>query len=95
MVVGPEIARITTKFGKYITKQQCEPDDSRHQEQQPTVQEAFLKEMQALVTVLGEMGNPFLKHSQDLLVIDTRETVDNQLADTVRKISVLGEEQYS
>ena len=45
MVAGPEIARITTGFEEHITKQQCEPDDSRHYEQQPTVKVAFLKEV--------------------------------------------------
>ena len=46
-------------------------------------------------TVLEEMGNPFLEHSQDLLVIDTRDIMDTQVADTVRKIETLGKEQYS
>jgi len=46
-------------------------------------------------TVLEEMGNPFLEHSQDLLVIDTRDIMDTQVVDTVRKIETLGKEQYS
>ena len=47
------------------------------------------------MTVLEEMGNPFLEHSQDLLVIDTRDIMDIQVAETVRRIERLGEEQYS
>ena len=38
------------------------------------------------------MGNPFLERSQDLLVIDTRDIVDTEVAETVRKrIETLGE----
>lgn len=72
MVAGPEIARITKEFEEQATKQQCEPSDPRHHDQQPAVQATILKEVQALLKVMQEMGNPFLEHSQDLLIIDTR-----------------------
>ena len=47
------------------------------------------------MAVLEEMGNPFLKHSQDQMAIDTRDIMDTQVAETVRKIETLGEEQYA
>ena len=74
-------------------KQHHETKCSYH-DQQPGVQAAFLKEDKALVTVLDKMGNPLLEHSEDLLVIDTRDIVDAEVAETVRKIETLGEEQY-
>ncbi|XP_034062878.1 uncharacterized protein LOC117540355 [Gymnodraco acuticeps] len=92
MVAGPDISRITTEF-----EQQHSASDTghRHHDQQPGVQAAFLKEVKALVTVLDEMGNPFLEHSQDVLVIDTRDIMDIKVAETVRRIETLGEEQYT
>ena len=51
--------------------------------------------MCVLLKSLGIHGNSFLEHSQDLLVIDTRDIVDTQVADTVRRIDTLGEEQYT
>ena len=66
-----------------------------HYDQQPAVQVAFLKDVRALVTVFEEMGNPFLERSQDLLVIDTMDIMDAQVAETVRRIETLGEEQYT
>ena len=86
------MSRITTEF-----EQQHSASDTghRHHDQQPGVQAAFLKEVKALVTVLEEMGNPFLEHSQDLLVIDTRDIMDIKVAETVRRIETLGEEQYT
>ena len=70
MVAGPEIARITTEFEQQAMKQQDDAGDTRcnHHDQQPGVEAAFLKEVKALVTVLDEMGNPFLEHSEDPLV---------------------------
>ena len=47
------------------------------------------------MTVLEEMGNPFLECNQDLLVIDTKDIMDAQVAETVRTIETLGEEQYT
>ena len=97
MVAGPEIARIITEFEEQTIKQQDSAGDLRHHhhDQQPGVQAPFLKEVKALVAVLEEMGNPFLEDSQDLLVIDTKDIMDTQVAETVRKIETLGEKQYT
>ena len=67
MIAGPEIARITKEFEEQAIKQQPVATDTghHHHDQQPGVQNGFLKELKALVTVLEEMGNPFVEHSQD------------------------------
>jgi len=97
MVAGPEISRITTEFEEQAMKQHDSTGDTghRHHDQQPGVQAAFLKKVKTLVTVLEEMGNPFLEPSADLLVINTRDIMDTQVAETVRMIEKLGEEQYT
>ena len=98
MIAGPEIARITSEFEQQTVKQQhgASGTGQHHHDHKPGVQAAFLKEVKALVNVLGEMGNPFLEHSQDLLVIDTRDIMDiMEVAETVRRIKTLGEEQYT
>ena len=40
------------------------------------------------------MGNPFLEEGEDLLVLDTKDIMDVSVADTVRKIQAVGEEQF-
>ena len=95
MVAGPEIARITTEFEEQAIHQQGSDTEHRHHDQQPGVQAAFLKDVKALVTVLEDMGNPFLERSQDLLVIDTRDIMDTQVAETVRRIETIGNEQFT
>ena len=46
------------------------------------------------MNVLEEMGNPFLEGIQDLLVTDIRDVMDAAVAETVRKVESIGEEQY-
>jgi len=41
------------------------------------------------------MGNPFIEEGQDLLVLYTRGIVDANVAETVRKAEILGEEENS
>ena len=95
MVAGPEIARITTEFEEQAIEQNngSAHTGQHHHDQQPGVQAAFLRDVTALLKVLEEMGNPFLEQSQDLLVIDTSDITDPQVAETVRRIETLGEEQ--
>ncbi len=65
-----------------------------HHDQHLGVQKAFQTDVRGLVTVLEDMGNPFLDDSEELLVIDTRDVMDTAVAETVRKVESLGEEQY-
>ena len=91
-VAEPEIVRITKKFesdrGHSITANQ------QHHDQQPEVQQNFLKDVTSLVTVIDDMGNPFLEKSHNLLVLDTKNIMNASVVETVRKIKILGLEQY-
>ena len=66
-----------------------------HASMQPALQQAFLKEVRALVTVLEAIGNTCLECSQDLLAIAKSYIMDTQVAGTVRRIETLGKEQYT
>ena len=91
-VAGPEIVRITKEFegdrGHFVTANQ------QHHDQQPGVQQNFLKDVTSLVTVIDDMGNPFLEKSHDLVVLDTKNIMDASVVETVRKIKSLGLDQY-
>ena len=88
----PEIVRITKKFegdrGHSVTANQ------QHHDQQPGVQQNFLKDVTSLVTVIDDMGNPFFEKSRDLLLLDMKNIMDASVVETVRKIKSLGLEQY-
>ena len=69
-------------------------NDNRHHEKYLGVQEALLKEVKSLVSVIEEMGNPFMEQGEELLVLDTRDILDTSVGEKVRKAEMVGEEQY-
>ena len=53
--------------------------DIQHNKERPGVQKVFLQDIKALKASFDEYGNPFLKSSDDLLVIDTMNVVDKAI----------------
>ena len=78
MVAGPEVARIVVEFEEYANIAQ---EDGKHlyHEQYCSVQCTFQKDVNSLIAVFEEFGNPFLDKGQDLLVPDTRDIMDNSV----------------
>ena len=72
MVAGPELSRTLTEFESTF-KTNRGKSAIRHHEQVPAVQSAFAKQVNALVSTIEAMGNPFLDESADLLVLDSKE----------------------
>jgi len=68
--------------------------ETRHHEQTRKFQETFTKNVQSLVEVIEEMGNPFLEESKDLLRIDTKDIIDPAVASSVNQAESLGNQQY-
>ena len=95
MVSGPAIARVINEFqvSQEMSKHQKEPD-FRHHEEVKGVQDAFVKEVKSLRATVEEMGNPFMESSEDLLVLDTHDTVDSSVTDTIKNIVKNSKRQY-
>ena len=97
MLAGPEVARIVGEFERSMLKS-CEESGSavyQHHEQTLSVQQEFEKQVRSLTSVMEGMGNPYLEESPDLLVLDTRDIMDEKVAETVRTIEIAGDHQYS
>jgi len=58
MVTGPEVARLIREF-QNETDSFNEPPDTRHHDQSASVQSAFVKNVQSMVNVMEDLGNPF------------------------------------
>ena len=43
--------------------------------------------------MMEEMGNPFLEQNDELVILDTKEVVDDAIADEVLGLAVLGQAQ--
>ena len=56
-------------------------------------QVSFLKDVKSLTKTVSEMGNPFSESSGDLIVLDSRQLVDDAVVASVRKVESLGQQQ--
>ena len=96
VVAGPEIARLVQEFEESnISKDDDTEEDTRHHEQRPGVQSAFVTDVKALVSTFVDLGNPFTEDSEDLIVLDSREVAHPQVVHTVNNILEIGQAQYA
>ena len=94
MVAGPEIARTIDGFETACLDNHTGRDNGRHHEHTMAVKVTFASEVQALVEVIEDLGNPFTEESGDHLVLDTRDIADPAVVTTVRGIEKKGHDQY-
>ena len=94
MIAGPEIARIIQEF-EQTSSNEVNEEKRRHHEQVPSVQASFKKDVLSLVSAIEEMGNPFEEDSTDLLVLDSKEIMDDTVVKTVKEVITIGQSQYN
>lgn len=98
MVAGPELARVIEEFEISFLDQgtsvQSDKIPLKHHEHTVSSQAVFAKQVDTLVRVIEDMGNPFMKESDDLLVLDSRDIADPAIVKTVRSIEKTDQEQY-
>lgn len=70
MISGPEMARIIQEFQESAGLKTDEKD--RHHEQALSTQKRFASNVQNVINVFNELGNPFKESSTDLLTMDTK-----------------------
>ena len=92
MTAGPEQAQLLKEFECEFMREAS--DKQLHHEEGFWMQKAFKEQAQNLVEVINEMGNPFLHESKELLVLDTRDVVDESVVTTIRCVEKLSTEQY-
>ena len=92
MLAGPEIARVVKEFES--TFEVTKPCDKRHHEQTPSVQKAFFKDVQELVSVLEGMGSPFTEDSTELIVLNTKEIIPECVVQVIKTAKQKGQSQY-
>ena len=57
------------------------------------VQNTFRNQVNAVCSIIEEMGNPFADQTGDLFVLDTRDIADSKVVETVRTVEQLGKDQ--
>lgn len=82
MVAGPEVTRLVAAYEAMCGMKDA-TSSTKHNGQTLSAQKSFLEKVEALSTVLKEMGNPFQEESADLLSFDSKKFADPALAELV------------
>jgi hypothetical protein len=90
MVAGPETARVISE----VHNQHSGARNSPHHEQIPSAQSRFATHVQSMVKAFNELGNPFTETSSDLLALDTKLIMADQVVEGIRTASVLGKQLH-
>ena len=53
-----------------------------------------IDQVNAVRSIIEEMGNPLADQTGDLFVLDARDIADSQVVETVRTVQQLGQDQY-
>ena len=90
MVAGPELARMVEEFEEVISASESQ----NHHENKPVIQSAFAKDVVNLVSSFEELGSPFKEVGEDLIALDTKDIMNEEVVRTVRTVRQLGEQQF-
>ena len=93
VTAGPEIACLVSSFEHELLLSHDKLKD--HHEQIPSVQNAFTRDVDALVSAFEEAGNPFEDDGECLFALDTKDIVEEVSAATVQNILAKGEQQFN
>ena len=94
MVAGPQMARLLTEFESTSLLEDNSELNYRHHGERLTSQEAFRKQASKLTDVITDYGNPFLDDYPELLVLHTRDCVEDSVVATIRNFETLCKDQY-
>ena len=93
LIAGPEIARVVNEFETTFLSHKA--DDVRHHEQVPSIQAAFAKDVRNMLSVMDELGSPFLDDSKDLIALDTKDIMPERVVESVKNAHRIGVSQYN
>ena len=93
MLCGPEMARLVSEF-EGSSDASSRWSQAKHHEQTKTSQTLYVTEASALKTVIAEMGNPFSETGNDLIILDTRDIVKEEVKEAVLGLAMLGQNQF-
>ena len=93
MVAGPEIARVIEEFHNE-QNQWGRKKNTEHHDQTASIQAAFARDVCSLVSTMEEFGNPFEEESSDLLVLDSKEIVDDAAVYAIQNVRNIGQKQF-
>ena len=94
-VTGPELVRVISEFEATMVGKQQSSEQRNHHEQTRSTQKLFAGQIQAVVSVMEDMGSPFEEESQDLLRLHTKDIMDEQSVECLTTLASKSQEQYA
>ena len=88
LIAGPEMARMIHEVEHKAHK------DYKHHEQSFSTQKTFASNVQSVIDVMTELGNPFAETSSDLLTLDTKVIMTDEVIKNISEVEELGKHQY-
>jgi len=91
MVAGPEVARVIGEF-EMAQEHHGGKAQTLHHDQTESIQKSFDKDVRSLVSVIEELGNPFLEETTDIVVLDTKDIASSSVIHSVQNVQKVGKE---
>ena len=93
MLSGPETTRILHQFEEQYLLNSEESTDRTNHEMGLSAQKTFKQQVNNLADVIKRMGNPFLDDFPELVTMDSRDCMDDAVAESVINLRQLGKTQ--
>ena len=93
ITTGPEISRLVSSIEHQLSLSQDRL--KYHHGQILSVQNAFTRDLDALVSAFEEAGNPFEDYGECLFPLDTKDIVEEVSATTVQNVLAKGEHKFN
>ena len=94
MTAGPEISRIIEFEDQTCMDYHDDDIELLHHQEALGARVAFQKQVQHFVAVIKAKGNPLSDNFSEIVTLDTRKVLDSSVAESVKSITTLGEENY-
>ena len=94
MLPGPETTRVLHQFEEEYLIDNDESIDRPNHEMGLAAQKTFKQQVTSLVYVIERMGNPFLDDFLELVRLDSRDCMDDQVVESIVNLEQLGKMQY-
>lgn len=95
IIAGPECGRIIDEFESCFPSTQQTAASTLHHEQVPSIQKQFTHDVKEMVSTMQELGNPFLEDSNDLIILDTKVVMGENVVNNLQNIRDIGQQQYA
>ena len=92
-VTGPEVAWVIAEFEADIPS--SKRSIPKHHDQSPIFQKRFAADTKALVVAFLETGNPFEEDSDEIIILDTKEVLSEDISRSIMCAHEEGKKQHS